>query len=110
MFMVSCSMEKIANLKGIKRGESLYFNYKGQKAILVRTKKGDLVSYIAVCPHKGGNIVWDKQINKLICEYHLSLFNVDDGSIYRHSSLFELEKGLTKIELKVDDNKDIFAI
>jgi nitrite reductase/ring-hydroxylating ferredoxin subunit len=103
-------MEKIANLKDIKRGESLQFSYKGERAILIRTKEDDLVAYIAVCPHKGGNIEWDKRINKLLCEYHLSLFNVEDGSIYSHSSLFELKKGLTKIELKVDHNKDVFAI
>lgn len=103
-------MEKIANLKDIKRGSSLYFNYKGQKAILVRTKKGDLVAYIAVCPHQGANVLWDNKINKLICECHLSLFNVEDGSVYKHSSLFELKQGLTKIELKVDNKKDIYAV
>jgi len=104
------NVEKIANLKDIKRGGSLYFNYKGQRAILVRTKKGDLVAYVAVCPHQRASILWDNQINKLICECHLSLFNVEDGSVYKHSSLFELKQGLTKIELKVDDNKDIYAV
>ena len=105
-------MEKIANIKDIKRGGSLTFNYKGQEAILVRTKEDGsrLVAYIAVCPHEGGGIEWDEQINKLLCECHLSLFNVDDGSVYRHSSLFELDKGLTKIRLKIDENEDIYAI
>ena len=103
-------MEKIANLKDIKRGGSLYFNYKGNRAIVIRTKEDDLVAYIAVCPHEGGGIEWDEQINKILCECHLSLFNVKDGSVYRHSSLFELKKGLTKIELKVDENKDIYVV
>lgn len=103
-------MKKIANLEDIKRGESLSFSYKGERAIVIRTKEDDLVAYIAVCPHEEGNIEWDNQINKILCECHLSLFNVKDGSIYRHSSLFELKKGLTKIELKVDHNQDIFAV
>ncbi len=30
-------MEKIANLDDIKKGGSLYFTYKGKKAILIRT-------------------------------------------------------------------------
>ena len=101
-------MEKIANLKEIRKGGSLFFEYKGQKAILIRTKKGDLLGYIAVCPHEGGDLEWDEQINMILCECHLSLFNVQDGSVYRHSSLFELNQGLTKIDLEVDKNNDIY--
>ncbi len=40
----------------------------------------------------------------------MSLFNVKDGSVYRHSSVFELEQGLTKIEILVDEMKNIFAL
>jgi len=32
-------MEKISNLKTINKGGSLTFNYKGEKAILIRTTK-----------------------------------------------------------------------
>ncbi len=103
-------MEKIANLKDIRKGGSLNFNYKGKKAILIRTKKNDLVAYVAVCPHEGGGIEWDETINKVLCECHMSLFNVKDGSVYRHSSVFELEQGLTKIEILVDEMKNIFAL
>ncbi len=103
-------MEKIANIKDIGKGESLTFNYKGERAILIRTKEDKLVAYISICPHEGGGIEWDKGINKILCECHLSLFNVNDGSVYRHSSLFELKKGLTRIEIKVDKNQDIYAL
>jgi nitrite reductase/ring-hydroxylating ferredoxin subunit len=103
-------MEKIANLKDIKKGGSLYFTYNGKKAILIRTKEDDLVAYVAVCPHAGGNIEWDETINMLLCETHLSLFNVANGAIYRHSSDFAVDKGLTKIDLSVDEEKNIFAL
>jgi nitrite reductase/ring-hydroxylating ferredoxin subunit len=103
-------MEKIANLKDIKKGGSLYFTHKGERAILIRTKKDDLVAYVAVCPHEAGDIEWDETINMVLCECHLSLFNVKDGSVYRHSSTFELNKGLTKIGLSVDKQKNIFAL
>jgi len=86
-------MEKIANLKDIKKGGSLNFTYKGQKAILIRTKGNDLVAYVAVCPHEGGDIEWDETIDKVLCECHMSLFNAQDGSVYRHSSVFELDQG-----------------
>ena len=102
-------MEKIANLKDIPKGGSLSFTYKGEKAILIRTKQDDLVAYVAICPHAGGKIEWDETINMLLCETHLSLFNVVDGSIYRHSSNFEMDKGLTKIDISVDKKKSIFV-
>ena len=103
-------MEKIANLKDIKHGGSLLFNYKGEKAILVRTKEDKLVAYIAICPHAGGDIEWDEQINKLLCETHLSLFNAEDGSVYRHNSVFELNEGLAMIGLKVDEDQNVYAL
>ena len=102
-------MEKIANLKDIKKGESLVFDYKGEKGLLIRTHEGDVVAYNLICPHEGGKIEWDDSINMILCECHLSLFNVKDGSVYKHSSLFELDKGLTKIDISIDDSKDIFA-
>jgi nitrite reductase/ring-hydroxylating ferredoxin subunit len=102
-------MEKITNLKNIKKGKSLYFTYKGKKAILIRTKQDDLVAYVAVCPHEAGEIEWDEKLNMVLCECHLSLFNVKNGSVYRHSSVFKLKKGLTKIGLSVDKQKNIFA-
>ena len=102
-------MEKIANLKDVKKGESLYFHYQGEKAILVRTKDNDIVAYSAICPHEGGGIEWDASINMLLCECHLSLFDVKDGSVYRHSSIFELNEGLKKIDVTLDENKDIIA-
>ena len=103
-------MEKIANVKNLKRGESMNFHYQGKEGILVKTKKGKLVAYSMVCPHKGGNIVWDADINKLLCECHLSIFNVDDGMVYKYSSIFDKMYNLTPIKLKIDDKKDIYTI
>jgi nitrite reductase/ring-hydroxylating ferredoxin subunit len=102
-------MERIANLRDIKQGGSLAFTYRGERAILVRTKKDDLVAYVAVCPHAGGDIEWDEGIDKLLCETHMSLFNAADGSVYKHSKAVELSEGLTRIELTIDDNRNIYA-
>jgi nitrite reductase/ring-hydroxylating ferredoxin subunit len=103
-------MEKIANVKDLKRGASIIFPYKGKEGILVKTKQDKLVAYSRVCPHEGGTIEWDETINKLLCECHLSIFNVDDGGAYRYSSLFEKMGNLTPIELKIDKNQDIYAV
>ena len=103
-------MEKIGNLKNLKRGESITFQFKGKEGILVRTKKDKVVAYSRVCPHEGGTIVWDADINKLLCECHLSIFNVDDGTVYKYSSLFNKMDNLTPIELKIDKNQDIYTV
>ena len=103
-------MEKIANVKDLKRGTSMYFPYKGKEGILVKTKQDKLVAYSRVCPHEGGTIVWDEDIHKLLCECHLSIFNAEDGSVYKYSSLFDKMGNLTPIKLKVDDKEDIYAI
>lgn len=102
-------MKKIGNLKDIEKGGSLYFDHEGEKAILIRTREDDLVAYSAICPHEGGGIEWDDAINMILCECHLSLFNVKDGSVYRHSSVFELDQGLTKIDVTLAENKDIMV-
>jgi len=103
-------MEKIVNSKDLKRGEWINFHYQGKEGILVKTRQDKLVAYSRVCPHEGGTIVWDADINKLLCECHLSIFNVDDGTVYKYSSLFEKMGNLTPIELKIDNNQDIYAV
>ena len=102
-------MEKIANVKDLSGGESINFHYKGKEGILVKTKQDKLVAYSRVCPHEGGTIVWDANINKLLCECHLSIFN-DDGTVYKYSSVFEKMNDLTPIELKIDENQNIYAV
>ncbi len=103
-------MEKIGSLKNLKRGESINFPYKGKEGIIVRTKKDKLVAYSRICPHEGGTIVWDGDLNKLLCECHLSIFNVEDGTVYKYSSLFDKMSNLTPIELKVEKNLDIYTV
>jgi nitrite reductase/ring-hydroxylating ferredoxin subunit len=103
-------MEKIANVKDLKRGKSINFHHKGKEGILVRTKQDKVVAYSRVCPHEGGTIVWDENIDKLLCECHLSIFNVDDGTVYKYSSLFKKMEDLTPIRLKIDDNQDIYSV
>ncbi len=103
-------MEKIGKVKDLKRGQSIDFQYEGKKGILVKTDKGKLVAYSKVCPHEGGTIVWDAGINKLLCECHLSIFNVDDGTVYKYSSIFDKMEDLTPIKLKIDAQKDIYVV
>ncbi|OHD71050.1 MAG: hypothetical protein A2W19_08550 [Spirochaetes bacterium RBG_16_49_21] len=103
-------MKKITDVKDLKRGASINFEHEGKSYILVKTNNGRIVAYNSVCPHEGGEIVWDGALNKLLCECHLSIFNVDDGSVYKFSSVFDKMDNLTGLKLKIDDNQDIFLI
>lgn len=102
-------MKKIMNLKDLKVGGSVNFDYQGTKALLVKISDKKVVAYSSICPHEGGTIEWDADLNKLLCECHLSMYNADDGSVYRFSSVFDKMPNLVSIKLKVDDKQDIYV-
>jgi nitrite reductase/ring-hydroxylating ferredoxin subunit len=103
-------MNRITNLGDLKIGGSLYFDYRGERAVLIRFSEREVYAYVAICPHEGGSIEWDNDIKKILCECHLSLFNVADGSVYKHSSLFELKAGLKNVPLELDEEGNVFAL
>ncbi len=94
-------MKKIAKLDEIKKGGFLYFDHQGEKALLIRTKKDDLVAYFATCPHEGKTIMWDDQIDRILCECHMALFNIQDGSVYRTARDVKINSGLRPIQIMV---------
>lgn len=102
-------MKKIGNVAQMKRGESIDFEYQGKRAVLVKIRDGRFVAYCTVCPHEGGKVVWRPEINKLVCECHLSLFNVEDGSVYMISSLIKQIDALTPINVKVDESDNAYV-
>lgn len=103
-------MKKIAKLGDIKKGGYLYFDHHGEKALLIRTQKDDLIAYYATCPHEGKTIMWDVQINRILCECHMALFNLENGSVYRTAKGVEIKKGLRPIEIMVDKMNTVFAV
>ena len=102
-------MQKITNLKDIKRGGSINFDYQGKKALLIKISDDKVVAYSSVCPHQGGTIEWDPKLKKLLCECHLSIYNAEDGKVYRFSSVFDKMNDLVPIKLKIDRKKDIYV-
>jgi nitrite reductase/ring-hydroxylating ferredoxin subunit len=103
-------MKKIAKLDDLKKGGFLYFDHQDEKAILIRTQKGDLVAYFAKCPHEGKIVMWDNQLDRILCECHMALFNVDDGSIYRTGRDVIIKSGLRPIQVMVDHMKVVFTV
>ena len=103
-------MKKIAKLDDIKKGGYIYFDHQGEKALLIRTDKGDLFAYFATCPHEGKTIMWDGEINRILCECHLAMFNLEDGTVYRTARNIEIKNGLRPIEVMVDKMDTVFAL
>jgi len=102
-------MKEIAKLDDIKKGGFIYFDHHDEKALLIRTAKDELYAYFATCPHEGKTIMWDNLINRILCECHMALFNLEDGSIYRKAKGMVIEKGLRPIEVTVDKTGTVFA-
>jgi len=103
-------MKTIAKLSDIKKGESRSFDHNGKNAILVRTREDDLVAYYTNCPHEDGTVEWDPTLNTLLCECHMAIFNVSDGSLRKCGRGMKIEKGLKHLNVTVDDTGSIHII
>jgi Rieske Fe-S protein len=52
----------------------------GNPAVLVRTAEGKFVAYSAVCPHEGCTVAYRRDIQKLVCPCHGSIFDPAEGA------------------------------
>lgn len=100
-------MKTTTKLSDMKKGEARNFEFEGKNAILVRTKDDNLVAYYAHCPHQDGTIEWDAEINFLLCECHMAIFNPLDGNLHRSARGISIDKGLTPLNVTVDEEDTI---
>ena len=54
--------------------------------------------------------MWDNQLDRILCECHMALFNVDDGSVYRTGRDVKIKSGLRPIQVMVDHMKAVFIV
>ena len=109
---------KIANLKELKTGKPVKFDYPliGRKNILVdlgcAVEGGvgvnrSIVAYSAFCTHLGCGVELDKESGMLICECHQSIYDPkQSGKLIEGPS----PSNLPMISLDVDKNGDIYAV
>jgi nitrite reductase/ring-hydroxylating ferredoxin subunit len=61
-------------------GESKTVKFGRYPAIVINTKNG-LKAYSAVCTHFACIVMWNLELNQIVCPCHDGFFNVDDGSV-----------------------------
>ncbi len=109
---------KVANLKDLKPGKAVKFDYPlaGRKNILIDlgcavdggagANKG-IVAYSAFCTHLGCGVDIDKGSGMLVCECHQTVYDPkQSGRVVEGPA----PNSLPMISLEVDKNGDIYAV
>ena len=64
-----------------KIGGAYFFDYKGDKIVVIRTTETDFVAYSAICTHQGGFLNYNAENKQLVCPLHNSKFGADGQRI-----------------------------
>lgn len=64
-----------------KIGGAYFFDYKGDKIVVIRKSESEFVAYSAICTHQGGFLKYDEKSQQLICQLHNSKFGNDGQRI-----------------------------
>lgn len=64
-----------------KVGGAYFFDYKGDKIVVIRTGETDFVAYSAICTHQGGFLNYNEKTQQLVCPLHNSRFGTDGQKI-----------------------------
>lgn len=64
-----------------KIGGAYFFDYKGDKIVVIRKSETEFVAYSAICTHQGGFLNFNEKAQQLICPLHNSKFGTDGQRI-----------------------------
>lgn len=64
-----------------KVGGAYFFDYKGDKIVVIRKTETEFVAYSAICTHQGGFLKYDEKTQQLVCPLHFSKFGIDGQRI-----------------------------
>ncbi|MCS7119641.1 MAG: Rieske (2Fe-2S) protein [Nitrososphaerota archaeon] len=105
-------MVYIGNSKRIPVGEAKKFSYpvgdeKGTErpGILIHLEEG-FVAYDALCTHLQAEVEWNRYTGKIWCTLHDGIYDPKTGK----PQLGMPKHPLRKIELKIEENGDIYAL
>lgn len=109
---------RIANVKDIKPGKALKFDYPlvGRKNILINCgcsteggvgKDNSIVAYSMFCTHLGCGVDVDRESGMLVCECHQSVYDPkQSGKVVEGPA----PNSLPMVALEVDKNGEIYAV
>ncbi len=70
----------VARLDELREGEARYFAYpRGEQAVLVKLRGGELVAYSQRCPHLSCAVVYQDDAGRFFCPCHDGAFEVRSG-------------------------------
>ena len=64
-----------------KIGGAYFFDYKGDKIVVIRKSETEFAAFSAICTHQGGFLKFEEKSQQLICPLHNSKFDKDGQSI-----------------------------
>lgn len=64
-----------------KIGGAYFFDYKGDRIVVIRKSETEFAAYSAICTHQGGFLKFNEKTQQLICPLHNSIFGNDGQRI-----------------------------
>lgn len=64
-----------------KVGGAYFFDYKGDKIVVIRKTETEFAAYSAICTHQGGFLNYNEKTQQLICPLHNSRFGTNGQTI-----------------------------
>ncbi len=58
-------------------GEAKFFDFRGETAVIVRKKSGELIALSAVCTHLGCIVQWERDKQDFLCPCHAGRYTSD---------------------------------
>jgi len=112
MDMTSKKMIYVGNVKEVPVGEAKGFSYplgdskgRSRPGLLIHLEEG-LVAYDGLCTHMQSQVEWNRYTEKIWCTMHDGMYDPKTGRPFMGMP----KEPLKKIELKVEENGDIYAI
>ena len=110
--MADQKMVYIGNVKEVPVGEAKKFFYpvgdpKGtaRPGLLIHLEDG-FVAYDGLCTHMQAELEWNRYTGKIWCTMHDGMYNPRTGG----PSMGRPKEPLKEIELKIEENGDVYAI
>src|SRR5262245_21262123 len=92
----------VAPLAKLKKGDPICVEHRGTPYCVLKTKDGQVRSFVTVCTHKDLAMFPPEARNgKLICPFHEAAFDADTGRLAKSSR--KKAKRLPKVEVEIID-------
>jgi len=104
--------KKIGHINDLEPNSAKTFGYPGEEQenpqysnLLIRLKSGEYVAYNRTCTHLRCSVNYEADRQRIFCPCHAGTYNPGDGTVMGGPP----PRALPLVELKIDENGDIWA-